>query len=54
MRGRLAGSAPNSNTRSTMVSPMRGNVEDDKLWEDKVISAAMEVDSNDSGYGKDV
>ena len=26
----LAGSAPNSNTRSTMVSSMGGNVGDDK------------------------
>ena len=29
-RGRLAGSGPNSDTRSRMVSPMGGNVGDDK------------------------
>ena len=37
-----------------MVSPMGDNVEDDKGWDDKVISTAMEVGSGDTGYGKDV
>ena len=49
MRGRLAGSAPNSDTRSTMVSsvsPMGGNVGDDKGWDDKVISTVMEAGSD--------
>ena len=50
MRGRLAGSAPNSDTRSTMVSSvssMEGNVEDDKGLDDKVISTAMEAGSSE-------
>ena len=33
---------------------MGGNVEDDKGWDDKVISTAMEADSSNTGYGKDV
>ena len=37
-----------------MVSPMGGNVGDDKGWDDNVISTDMEVDSSDTGYGKDV
>ena len=37
-----------------MVLPMGGNVGDDKGWDDKVISAAMEDGSSDIGYGKDV
>ena len=49
-----AGSAPNSNTRSTMVSPMGGNVGDDKELDDRVISTAMEVGFGDTVYGKDV
>ena len=32
-----------------MVSSMRGNVGDDKGWDDKVISTAMEADSGDTG-----
>ena len=39
---------------STMVSPMGGNVGDDKGWDDKVISTAMEAGFGDTGYGKDV
>ena len=54
MRGRLAGSAPNSDTRSTMVSPMGGNVWNDKGWDEKVISTTIEAGSGDTGYGKDV
>ena len=37
-----------------MVSLMGGNVEDDKGWNDKVISIAMEAGSCDIGDGKDV
>ena len=37
-----------------MVSPMGGNVGDDKGWDDKVIFTAMEACSGDTGYGKDV
>ena len=37
-----------------MVSPMGGNVWDDKGWDEKVISTAMEAGSGDTGYGKDV
>ena len=37
-----------------MVSSMRGNVGDDKRWDDKVISTAMEASSGDTGDGKDV
>ena len=37
-----------------MVSPMRGNVGNDKGWDDKVISIAIEAGSGDIGYGKDV
>ena len=54
MRGRLVGSAPNSDTRSTMVSSMGDNVGDDKVGDDKVISTAMEVGFTDIGDGKDV
>ena len=46
-RGRLARSAPNSDTRSTMVSSMSGNVGDDK-----VISTTMEVGFGNTGDGK--
>ena len=35
-----------------MVSPMGGNVRDDKGWNDKVISTAMEAGSYDTEYGK--
>ena len=35
-----------------MVSPMGGNVGDDKGWDDKVISTTMEVGSSDTEYGK--
>ena len=35
-----------------MVSPIGGNVGDDKGWDDKVISTAMVVGSSDTGYGK--
>ena len=54
MRGHLAGSAPNSDTRSTMVSLMGSNAGDDKGWDDKVISTAMEAGSDYTRYGKDV
>ena len=37
-----------------MVSPMGGNVGDDKGRHDKGISTAMEDGSSDTGYGKDV
>ena len=37
-----------------MVSPMGGNVRDDKGWDDKVISTAIEAGSSDTGYCKDV
>ena len=37
-----------------MVSPMGGNVGDDKGWDEKVISTAMEVGSGYTEYGKDV
>ena len=37
-----------------MVSPMGGNVGDDKGWDDKMISIAIEIGSGDTGYGKDV
>ena len=37
-----------------MVSLMRGNVGDDKRWDDKVIYNAMEVGSSDTEGGKDV
>ena len=37
-----------------MVSPMGGNVEDDKEWDYKVISTAMEAGSGDTGWVKDV
>ena len=53
-QGHLARSAPNSDTRSTMVSSMGGNVGDDKWWDDKVISTTMEVGSGDTRDGKDV
>ena len=33
-----------------MVSPMGGNVGDDKGWDDKVISTTMEVGSGDTRY----
>ena len=37
-----------------MVSPIGGNVGDNKGWDDKVISTVVEVGSGDTGYGKDV
>ena len=37
-----------------MVSPMEGNVRDDKGCDDKVISIVMEAGFGDTGYGKDV
>ena len=37
-----------------MVSPMGGNVGDDKGWDDNVISTGIEASSSDTGYGKDV
>ena len=37
-----------------MVSPMGDNVGDDKRWDDKVISTAMEASAGDTRYGKDV
>ena len=37
-----------------MVSSMGDNVEDDKRWDDKVISTAMEAGCGDTGDGKDV
>ena len=37
-----------------MVSLMGDNVGDDKGWDDKVISTAIEAGSGDTGYGKDV
>ena len=38
------------------TSPMGGNVGDDKGWNKKVISTAMDASSGsgDNGYGKDV
>ena len=39
-----------------MVSPMGCNVEDDKGWDEKVISTTMDASSSsgDNGYGKDM
>ena len=37
-----------------MVSPMGGNVWDDKWWDEKVISTVMDAGSGDKVYGKDV
>ena len=37
-----------------MVSPMGGNVGDDKGWDEKVISTAMAAGSSNTRYGKDV
>ena len=37
-----------------MVSPMGGNVGDDKGWDEKVISTAMEAGSGNIRYVKDV
>ena len=39
-----------------MVSPMGGNVGDDKGWDEKVISTTMDTGSGsgDNIYGKDV
>ena len=37
-----------------MVSPKRGNVGDDKGWDENVISNAMEAGSGDTEYGNDV
>ena len=36
------------------VSSMRGNVRDDKVRDDKVISTTMEAGFSDTGDGKDV
>ena len=38
----------------SLVSLMRGNVRDDKVRDDKVISTAMEVVFGDTEDGKDV
>ena len=37
-----------------MVSSIRSNVGDDKGWDEKVISTAMDAGSGNTGYGKDV
>ena len=37
-----------------MVSSMADNAEDDKGWDDNVISIAMEAGSGDTRDGKDV
>ena len=37
-----------------MVSSMRGNIGDDKGWDNNVISTVMEVGSGVIGDGKDV
>ena len=37
-----------------MVSPMGGNVGNDKRWNDKMISTTMGAGSDDTRYGKDV
>ena len=37
-----------------MVLPMGGIVGDDKGWDKKVISTAMDAGSGDNGYGKDM
>ena len=37
-----------------MVSPIGGNVGDNKGWDEKVISTAMDAGSGDTGYDKDV
>ena len=37
-----------------MVSSKRGNVGDDKGWDENAISIAMEAGSSDTEYGKDV
>ena len=37
-----------------MVSPMEGNVGDDKGWDGKMISTTMEASSGITRYGKDV
>ena len=37
-----------------MVSSMGGNVGDNKGWDDKVISTAMEVGSGDTEDGKNL
>ena len=53
--GRLARSAPNSDTRPTMVSSvssMGGNVRDCKVEDDKVISTTMEASFSDTRDGK--
>ena len=52
MRGRLVVSALNSDTRSTMVSSMGGNVGDDKGWDDKVLSTDTEAGSDDTDMVK--
>ena len=36
-----------------MVSPIGGNVVDDKGWDEKVISTAMEASSSYTRYAKD-
>ena len=38
----------------SLVSLIGGNVEDDKGWDDKMISTAMEVGFGDTKDGKDV
>ena len=37
-----------------MVSPMGGNVGDDKGWDKKVISTSTDTSSGNTKYGKDV
>ena len=37
---------------STIVLSMRGNIWDDKGWDDKVISTVIEAGSCNTGYGK--
>ena len=37
-----------------MVSSMGSNVGDEKGYDEKVISTAMDVSCGDTGYGKDV
>ena len=54
VRGRLAGSGPNSGKRSRMMSSMGGNVWNDKGCDDNVISTAIDAGSGDTRYGTDV
>ena len=57
MRGRIGGSAPNSDTRSIVISSissMGDNVRDGKVGDDKVIFIAIEAGSGNTRDGKDV